>query len=196
MHAFNVSDAKKYSIEKAILLFNLRFWLDKNKANGHNAKDGYYWTYNSAKAFCELFPYMKEKSIARWLKELEDIGVLMSSKNYNKHKYDKTKWYTIPSEYAISQNEKRISQDDISITQNDISISRNDTPIPYINTDVKTNKNTNVNSDKQFFSFFEAANAIEQGTNIPRHKVTEEDYIVLVKTYGCDADGNVKNLPF
>jgi hypothetical protein len=60
----------------------------------------------------------------------------------------------------------------------------------------KKKENTLTNSDKQFFSFFEAANAIEQGANIPRHKVTEEDYIVLVKTYGCDADGNVKNLPF
>ena len=150
MHSFSVFDAKKYGIEKAILLRNIRFWLDKNVANNKNCNDGYYWTYNSAKAFSILFPYMKEKSISRWLKELEDEGILKSSKEYNKHNYDKTKWYTIPLEYAISQNEERISQNDISISQNETSIPQNERPIPYVNTDVEQNKNTYVNSREDF----------------------------------------------
>lgn len=98
-HSFSVKEAQKYGIEKAIILFNLRHWLEKNQANKTNMRDGYYWTYNSSSAFGELFPYMNERSIRRWLQELEDAGVILSA-NFNRNKYDKTKWYTIPSEYA------------------------------------------------------------------------------------------------
>ena len=32
-HSFNVDIAKKYGIEKAVLLENFSFWIAKNKAN-------------------------------------------------------------------------------------------------------------------------------------------------------------------
>jgi len=136
-HSFCIEDATNLSIEKAIILKNLRFWLDKNKANRKNAADGHYWTYNSSKAFAELFPYMKEKSISRWLKELEEDGLIKSG-SYNKSAYDRTKWYTIPAEYAISQNEESIPQNEKTKDQNEKSIPQNEEPIPDINTDNKT----------------------------------------------------------
>ena len=152
MHFFEVEEAVKHGIESAILLSNIRFWLTKNKANQSHIHDGYYWTYNSAAAFVELFPYMTKQSIARYLKNLCDAGVLKSG-NYNEIKYDRKLWYTIPAEFAvkqpealnlaISQNETCTSQNEASITQNEksisyfeTSISQNGAPIADINTDI------------------------------------------------------------
>lgn len=100
VHSFTVADAQLYGVEKATILYNLRFWLDKNKANDKNIKDGYVWTYNSSAAFHKLFPYLSPQKIARLLRDLESSGVIMSA-NYNKAGFDKTKWYTIVQEYSL-----------------------------------------------------------------------------------------------
>lgn len=93
-HSFNVELAMKYGIEEAILIENFAFWIKKNAANGVNYVDGEYWTYNTAKALEELFPYMNLKKIQRILVKLEELKILKSD-NFNKKAYDRTKWYCI-----------------------------------------------------------------------------------------------------
>jgi hypothetical protein len=137
-HAFNIEEAVKYGVEKAILLYNIRFWLEKNKANMSNARDGFYWTYNSSAAFSRLFPYLPEQSIRRWMTELEKKGVLLSSQKYNRTAFDKTKWYTIPSEYRIAQSDQSVAHNEQSTVQDEQSIDQNERTIPDINTDVTT----------------------------------------------------------
>lgn len=146
-HSFSVVIATRFTIEKAILIENLAFWINKNIANKTNFKDGHYWTFNSAEAFAELFPYMSSSSISRWLRELENDGVIKSGK-YNKLKYDKTKWYTIIDKdilihYTLTQNEQ-------SITQPDSSESQAEQPIPDINTDVTTDVNLTTTIPKEY----------------------------------------------
>lgn len=129
-HHFKTDEAEKYGIEKAVILYNIRFWLDKNKANKSNIKEHegrkYYWTFNSSKAFSELFPYMKASSISRWLRELEEDGTLISGK-FNKVNYDRTKWYTI-DEYSIDQNEQSIAQNERPIPDSKPQIVNTDIP--------------------------------------------------------------------
>lgn len=131
-HHFRVEDAIKYGVEKAVILYNLRFWLTKNKANRTHIeeKEGvqYYWTYNSARAFKELFPYLSEDTIQRRLKDLETEGVIISS-IFNKKKYDRTKWYSTPEFAVLDSAELR---DGLRETAE---------PIPDINTDIKHNNN-------------------------------------------------------
>jgi hypothetical protein len=134
-HAFNIAEAVEHGVEKAILLYNIRFWLEKNKANETNARDGYYWTYNSSTAFARLFPYLSEQSIRRWMAELEKKGVLLSSQKYNKSSFDKTKWYTIPSEYTVAQDKQPVAQNEQSVVQNERTI-------PDVNSDINSNTNT------------------------------------------------------
>ena len=96
-HSFVIQDAEKYGVECAVLLKNMRFWLDKNLANGKHVKDGRVWTYNSVKAFSDLFPYLTEKQIRTRLEKLEAAGVLLTD-NFNSKNYDKTKWYSVNEE--------------------------------------------------------------------------------------------------
>lgn len=95
VHSFYVDDAVAHGEVAAVLLYNFRFWLDHNKANSKNAKDGYFWTYNSARAFSELFPYLHPKKIQRTIRELEKKNLLISTQYYLDGK-DQTKWYTMP----------------------------------------------------------------------------------------------------
>lgn len=133
-HSFDIDCAIKYGIEKAVLLKNISFWLLKNKANGAHIHDGYVWTYNSSKAFADLFPYMSPQKISRQLREMEEDGLIISG-NYNNSAYDRTKWYTLP-EFAIVENET------FHCSKMKNGFSKNEQPIPDINTDINTDTNT------------------------------------------------------
>jgi len=94
VHSFDVEVAMKVGVPKAVLLYNLSFWIDKNRANNRHFIDGHYWTYNTAKAFSELMPYFNSKQIYRMLDSLEEDGYILKGK-FNKDGYDQTTWYTV-----------------------------------------------------------------------------------------------------
>lgn len=93
-HHFSVEVATEYGMLEAVLLNNIHYWIRKNEANGRNYYDDKYWTYNSAKAFHELFPYASERRIRNALKHLEDDGIIVTG-NYNASAYDRTTWYAL-----------------------------------------------------------------------------------------------------
>lgn len=94
MHSFSVDVAKEVGVNAAILLQSIKFWCAKNKANGKNEHEGLYWTYNSVKAWQELYPYLGKSAIDSALKKLEERGYIRIG-NFNKIAYDRTKWYAI-----------------------------------------------------------------------------------------------------
>lgn len=93
-HYFDIHIAELYGINCAVILQNLWHWIRKNEANGTNFYDGHYWTYNSSKAFKELFPYLSQKQIETALKKLREEEIIITG-NYNAVKYDRTLWYAI-----------------------------------------------------------------------------------------------------
>lgn len=130
-HSFDIDIAKRYGIQPAILLKNIYFWIEKNRANDKNFYDGYYWTYNSKKAFAELFPYMTARQIEYALQKLIDDDLIITG-NYNKLAYDRTLWYAITKKgYSILQN------CEMETTKNGDGIPENVEPIPNINTGSK-----------------------------------------------------------
>ena len=103
-HHFRVDIAEKYGIAVAVILNNLDFWIEKNEKNEKNFHDGSYWTYNSIRAFNELFPYLSANTIRDALSKLEKNKIIKTG-NYNKIEYDRTKWYTITKYgYSIINN--------------------------------------------------------------------------------------------
>lgn len=93
-HSFNVEIAAEYGIHTAILLKNIHFWIEKNRANEKHFYDGRYWTYNSKKAFSELFPYLTERQVKYTLEKMKKDDLILVG-NYNQDSYDKTNWYTL-----------------------------------------------------------------------------------------------------
>lgn len=142
-HSFNVEFAVKYGVTEAILISNLEYWIKKNKANNKNFFDGRYWTYNSIKAWSELFPYLSEKKIRNALKNLENEGLILTG-NYNTSAYDRTRWYAF-SDIGISILLKRQMEDEKKENQN----CQNGEPIPNIIPDTIPDSKTDSSTGKK-----------------------------------------------
>lgn len=93
-HVLDVGVAQLVGTNAALILENISYWCEHNAANNTNLYDGHYWTYNSTKAFGELFPYMTVNVIRTALKKLKDNGLILTG-NFNKSAYDRTTWYTL-----------------------------------------------------------------------------------------------------
>jgi hypothetical protein len=143
-HSFNVEIAKKYGIEKAVLLENFSFWIAKNKANKKNMFEGKAYTYNTAEAFETLFPYMKARKIAQILREMENEGLLLSRQF---GKYDRTKSYTL-TDYALSLFCQSIIQKLDNETYQNTTIKDTETG-GCLNTDINTNIDTDIKPYKE-----------------------------------------------
>ena len=144
-HSFNVEIAKKYGIEKAILIENFYFWVIKNKANKKNIHEGRAYTYNTAEALSELFPYIKTRKIASILREMEYEDNLILSGQFMK--YDRTKSYTLSDialPYFESSNIQKLNNETY---QNDTM--ENQKKVSCLNTDINQNINTIINTDKE-----------------------------------------------
>ena len=130
IYCFDGRVAKEYGVNAAVILYNLDFWIKKNKGNEKHFYDGTYWTYNSARAFTEVFEFLSERQIQACLKKLVDDGILITG-NYNKIAYDRTLWYAITKKgYSILRNGEmettKLSNGTTQIVE----------PIPDINTNI------------------------------------------------------------
>lgn len=131
IHNFNSNVAQILSIQKAIILKDLFYWVKSNLQKRHNFHDGAYWTYNPARAYAEKYPYMNQKSISRWISELEKDGWIFSRDLYNKRKGDRTKWHTVNLiRYVMAENGKIQNKKDVdlwvkSVNENTISQNEN-----------------------------------------------------------------------
>lgn len=145
-HHFNTDYAIKYGIEEAIVINNLQFWIIKNRANKKHFFNDRTWTYNTYKAFSEIFPYWNEHKMKRILDSLVQQGILLRE-NYNKSGYDRTCWYAFVDEKSFLDNCKNHVAD----LQN--GSNENATPIPDIlaNNNTIINKNTKINNAKEDF---------------------------------------------
>ena len=131
-HYFDVHIAKLYGVNCAVILQNIWHWVSKNEANGKHFHDGYYWTYNSTKAFSKQFPYLSQRQIETALKKLRDEGILKTG-NYNAMAYDRTLWY------AITEKGKSILHTGEMEFTSIVNGNNEDVkPIPNINTNINS----------------------------------------------------------
>lgn len=126
IHVFDTDIAEKYGVNAAIILQNVSYWVKQNEANGTNCFDGNYWTYNSRRAYQELFPYMSKRQIETAFQKLIDDGLIITG-NYNKMAYDRTLWY------ALTQKGKSISHfGGMDCPKKENGLHQNVQPIPDV----------------------------------------------------------------
>ncbi len=130
IHVFDTDVAQKYGVNAAIILQNIGYWIKQNEANETNFFDGRYWTFNSKRAYGELFPYMSKRQIETAFQKLIEDGVIVTG-NYNKLAYDRTLWY------ALTQKGKSILHfGEMENSKPGNGKPQNGEPIPDINPDV------------------------------------------------------------
>lgn len=130
-HSFDIYIAEKIGLVESILLNNLKFWIDKNKANNKNFHNGFFWTYNSTSAFRDLFPYLGESQIKRALKSMEEDGYLITG-NFNDTPYDRTKWYALTSKAddLFSKQTTALAKTSVPLAKTANGTEQNSRPIP------------------------------------------------------------------
>ena len=127
VHFFTLGVARKYGLNEAVILQNIYYWVDKNATNRRHFHDGRYWTYNSAAAFTEQFPYFSKRQIQYTLEKLEKHGLILVG-NYNKQRFDQTRWYALTDKaYELfGQTPPQVTKEPSSDADNDgNSISQN-----------------------------------------------------------------------
>lgn len=98
LHSFNPEIAAiTKNLLSAVIYENISFWTDKNMANERHFYEGQYWTYNSTRAFGEMFPYVTPKQIRTAIDKLIEHK-LIAKGNFNKTGYDRTLWYCLRSQ--------------------------------------------------------------------------------------------------
>jgi hypothetical protein len=171
VHSFLIEDAEKYGVECAIMLYNLRYWCEKNRANEKNFHDGYYWTYNSKRAFTVLFPYWTERQIRTILDKLRESGAIKVG-NYNQNGYDRTLWYAV-TDQAIG-HKSPIKRTD-KTNQTDGSVQ----PIP----DNKPDINTDVNKEGAHSNECFPAYQFPLKKSNENYELTKDEYDNLKQKY-------------
>lgn len=154
-HMFDINIATKHGLVEAILIQNLSFWITKNRANEKNLHDGRYWTYNTTKAFCELFPYLTKNKINTAVSKLIKNNVIKQG-NYNKSNYDRTRWFSFVNESLyLPEIDAKTSVDKIS-TKTEMGLlkirnglSQKQNTIPDSKPDSKPDSNKESTKEKQ-----------------------------------------------
>lgn len=124
---FDPDVARDVGTDSAIIFHNISHWISRNAANNkdethfHNNR---YWTYNSIKSFEILFNYLSTNQIRRCLLKLEEKNYIVSG-NYNQHKYDRTKWYSIGENAILAKSQMVLSDVTNAVVQNDKPIPNN-----------------------------------------------------------------------
>ena len=185
IYTFDGEIAKKYGVEGAVMLSNLIFWIEKNKANDKHFYEGRYWTYNSTEAFTKLFPFWSRRQIQRILKNLKEQGAIEEG-NFNKAGYDRTKWYTVtissnPVNSTIAPNRA------MECTKPCNGMHQTVQPIPDIKPYIKTIYNNifeewnkaGIVKHKNLTKIMQ--NSIDKA--IKKYKITEKDIIIAIKRY-------------
>lgn len=82
--------AKEIGLNEAIMLQQMHYWLLKSANEFEGAK----WFYKTLEEWQTEFPFWSAMTIRRTLGSLEKQKIIKIG-NFNKKKFDKTKWYTI-----------------------------------------------------------------------------------------------------
>lgn len=98
-HHFNIDVAREVGVNAATILNHIIWWCQKNAANGRGIHDGRVWTYNTAKAMSEIFPYLTESQVRTATKKLVDAGLVVTG-DYSENRYSRPLYYS-PTEKAL-----------------------------------------------------------------------------------------------
>ena len=135
--------ARVIGLSEAIVITQIHQWVEYNRKNNKNYKDGFYWTYGAIKKWHgEYFDVIGSvKTLRRVFKKLIENDYLIVG-NYNKLNFDRTYWYRVNYEkFNVLKKEHRDGQNDHT-DEDKMTTSQVDkmtTPIPNNKNIIKNN---------------------------------------------------------
>jgi len=150
-HHFNTDVAKEYGINCAVLLNHFVFWQKENEANRRNYHEGRYWSYNTIKAFTEMFNYLSTQNIRTAIRKLMDAEILIAGE-FSDDPYDHTKYYSVTDKGMKYYQFELLESTNLELlpTTNRI-VSSNKSTIRQL----KNNTDNNTDSEKRKYGEFQ-----------------------------------------
>ena len=111
LHYFHIELAEVYGVKEAIMLNNIIYWIATNRAKNKNYIGGRTWTFSPIVDFKNYFTYWTDAQIRTVISNLVKKEVLIVD-NFNKVKYDRTKWYALKHEEYFLKNFNPIDKTD------------------------------------------------------------------------------------
>ncbi|WP_141060870.1 replication protein [Staphylococcus aureus] len=130
--------AELIGLNEAIVLQQIHYWLNNSK----HKYDGKTWIFNSYPEWQKQFPFWSLITIKRTIYSLEKQNLLLIG-NYNKAKFDKTKWYTINYQTIEGMIRPSYQNDTTNVSKRDDGVYQNDptNTIDYTETSSETTSN-------------------------------------------------------
>ena len=130
--------ASEIGLNEAIVLQQMHYWLKKSNHN----YDGRRWIYNSFPEWQKHFPFWSVMTIKRAVYSLEKQNLLYVG-NYNKAKFDKTKWYSINYEKLEGMKRPSYQNDTTNVSKRNDGVYQNDTTNTRDHTEITTETTNN-----------------------------------------------------
>ncbi len=160
--------AKEIGLNESILFLQIEFLIAISDHN-HN---GHKWTYQSITDFQKMFPFWCPATINRAIKSLQEQNLIYVG-NFNKAKYDRTRWFAINCENAGRLNSIRFGnvQTEADSTQIEAGSTLEETTIPKtttnttsdISTDITTQNKGTLSASPSASSILETQSSINGG---------------------------------
>lgn len=103
-HSFSKTIADVHGVSAAIVLKYLAYKTRKST----NIRDNKQWYYDTLTELEKKFPYLGRSTIDDALRELGEKS-LVEIGNFNKHAYDRTRWYHVPEQHWEAAEDHKIS---------------------------------------------------------------------------------------
>lgn len=178
------------NVHEAIILQQVQYWLSRSNFVFNGRK----WVYNTLDEWHEQFPWITKKSVGDKFRSLEKKGILIVG-NFNKLKYDRTKWYSIDYDKLNSLINNENIDESVDMTDKEVSSSCIEKKFPHgrgKNFHMEEEE-TSSSKEKKFrhgrgrnFSMEEE----ETSSPIPE---TTRDYTEITQRFSSDSDSKFQN---
>ncbi|MGB1285044.1 MAG: hypothetical protein ACPG7F_00805 [Aggregatilineales bacterium] len=178
--------AAEMGLNESIMLCQIAFWICGATDGGNPGivRDERFWTYQSIDDMRKkAFAFWGRTTINRLVKKLEDAGYITTTTEYNRHKYDRTRWFSLTPDaialLTLYQIGTSPSRNDTSLYQIGTRQNQIGTTIPENTTKTYMNDDDDdVCSDSDSGEFVVEAEAVIQSDDADNNADTAPDFVV------------------
>ncbi|MBA7529483.1 hypothetical protein ES705_21681 [subsurface metagenome] len=128
----NPALAEEIGLNESIIYLQLEFWISISDKE----YQGEIWTYQSLRNFQKVFRFLSRDTINRAIKSLEKQKLIKIG-NFNKKKYDNTRWFAIDYKGVDRIKSVTVSQIQGGLSHSATGLSQNATTIPETTPDIE-----------------------------------------------------------
>jgi hypothetical protein len=133
----NPALAAEIGLNESIVFLQMEFLI----AICHHEYEGKRWTYQSVTDLERIFPFWSRATINRTIQSLEAKRLICIG-NFNKAKYDRTRWFAVDLDQAAQLKSLRVAVSDTRSPQGDTAATQNGTGSTQIETPSAQNETT------------------------------------------------------